>query len=191
VPERFDRGPLLLGVRLGHARRLVNSAHRHLEVKLGLALVDGAGYRGGALRIGRAGQRDMAFAGQQAGGRIKADPAGAGEIDFAPGVQIRKILLGTARAIQRLHVRLELDDVAGDKARGEPDAPQELAEKPRGVAARAAAGFERLLGRLHARFHPDQIFDVVRDPLIDRHHEVDRARARIHGAFRHELQRLG
>ena len=63
----------------------------HVVVELDLALVDGAGDRRGADRLRRAGQRDVAFAGEQARRRIEADPAGAGQVDLAPGVQIGEV----------------------------------------------------------------------------------------------------
>jgi hypothetical protein len=62
--------------------------------ELGLALVDAAGDRRGGGRLGRAGQRNVALAGEQAGGRIEADPAGAGQVDFGPGVQVGEVGLG-------------------------------------------------------------------------------------------------
>ena len=61
--------------------------------KLDLAGSTRAGDRRGAGGgSGVAGQRNMAFAGQQARGRVEADPAGAGQIDLGPGVQIGEIL---------------------------------------------------------------------------------------------------
>ena len=39
----------------------------------------------------RRGERDVAFAGQQTGRRVEADPAGAGHIDFRPGVEIGEV----------------------------------------------------------------------------------------------------
>jgi hypothetical protein len=61
------------------------------KLKLDLALVDGAGHRRGADRVGGAGQGDVAFAGEQAGGGVEADPAGAGHVDLGPGVQVGEI----------------------------------------------------------------------------------------------------
>ena len=47
---------------------------------------------GAALRIvRRGGERHMAFAGQQAGGRVEPDPAGARQVDLAPGVQVGEV----------------------------------------------------------------------------------------------------
>lgn len=39
-------------------------------------------------REGGGRQRDMSFAGQQAGGGVHADPAGTGDIGLAPGMEI-------------------------------------------------------------------------------------------------------
>lgn len=57
----------------------------------------------------RAGQRNMAFTGQQARGGVQPNPAGAGQVHLAPGVQIGEIDLGAAGAIERFLVGLELD----------------------------------------------------------------------------------
>ena len=47
---------------------------------------------GAALRrIRSAGERNMAFAGEQSRRGVQADPPCAGQIDFGPGVQIREI----------------------------------------------------------------------------------------------------
>ena len=80
----------------------------------------------------------MAFAGQQARGRVEADPAGAGQVDLAPGVQVGEVDLGAAGAVERLHVGLELDQVAGDEARRQAQVAQQLHQQPAGVAAGAA-----------------------------------------------------
>ena len=49
---------------------------------------------------GRGRQRQMAFAGEQAGRRIEPDPAGPGQVDFGPGVQIGEILVGAGGPVQ-------------------------------------------------------------------------------------------
>ena len=51
--------------------------------------------------------------------RIEADPARAGQIHFAPGVQIGEVLVRAARAVERFQVGLELDEVAADEPRRE------------------------------------------------------------------------
>ena len=53
----------------------------------------------------------MAFTGEQPGRGIQADPTGAGQIHFAPGVQVGEVHLGTGRAIEGFDVGGELDQV--------------------------------------------------------------------------------
>ena len=93
--------------------------HAHVEPEFRLARLHQSGDRRGRLRIGRRGERDMALAGQQAGGGVEADPAGARQIDLGPGVQVGEVGGRALRAVQRLHVGDELDQVAGDEARGD------------------------------------------------------------------------
>ena len=72
----------------------------------------------------------MAFAGEQARGRVEADPAGARQVDLAPGVQVGEVDLGAARAVERLDVALQLDQVAGDEARRQAEVAQQLHQQP-------------------------------------------------------------
>jgi hypothetical protein len=83
----------------------------------------------------RRGQRNVAFAGQQPGCRVKADPAGAGQVNLRPGVQVGEVVIGAGRAVERLQIRLELDQIAGDEARGEAEMRSDLNQQPAGVAA--------------------------------------------------------
>ncbi len=92
----------------------------------------------------------MAFAGEQAGGRVQADPAGAGDVHLGPGMQVGEVVVGAAGAVQRLDVGLELDQVARGEARGQTEVAQCLHQQPGRVAAGAALEFERFLGCLHA-----------------------------------------
>ena len=55
----------------------------HVEVELDIGEARQARDRRGVAIMRRRGERDVAFAGQQARGRIEADPAGAGQIDLA------------------------------------------------------------------------------------------------------------
>jgi hypothetical protein len=102
------RGPLLLGVGHGHARRLVDARDLHVVAERHLRFVDDALDRCGAGGLRRAGQGDMPFAGEQARRRVEADPPGAGQVDLAPGVQVGEVHFGAAGAVQRLDVGLEL-----------------------------------------------------------------------------------
>ena len=143
--------------------------------ELHFALVHGAGHRRGAGVAGRRRERDVAFAGEEAGGRVEPDPAGAREIDLRPGVQVGEVRRGPGRAVQRLHIGRELNQVAGDEARRQTEMTQDLHEQPAGVAARAASTGERLFGRLHARLEPDDVGDVLCQPAVEIDQEIDGA----------------
>ncbi len=133
--ERLDARPLLFGVGLGDARRLPFPRDAHVVLEIRLALVDRAFDRRGRRRVGRACERDVAFAGEQSGGRVEPDPAGARQIDLAPRVQVGEIDFSARRAVERLHVGLQLNQVARDEARGEAEVAQQLHQQPAGVAA--------------------------------------------------------
>ena len=121
VAERFDRLPLRLGAGLGHARRFVNAGHVHLVAEVAFAFIHPTGDRRGARRIGRTGEGDMALARKQAARGIQPDPAGAGQVDFAPSMQVGEVARRAARAVERFDVGGELDQVAADEACGEPE----------------------------------------------------------------------
>ena len=101
LAERVDRLPLLVGVRLGDARRLRRCASTVIAKRKSVAdLVvvvpllrpgERPADRAPRLRVGGAGERDVPFAGEQPGGRVEADPAGAGQIDLGPGVQVGEV----------------------------------------------------------------------------------------------------
>ena len=89
---------------------------------------------------------------------IEADPAGAGQIDLGPRVQVGEVLRRARRAVERLHVGL----------RAGSDSRRRSARRARGGAAISTssqaesrheplARLERLLARLHARLHADQV----------------------------------
>ena len=167
--------PLVVGVGLGHARGFQEAGHRHVVAELDLALVNAAFNRRGARGLGRAGQWNMAFAGQQARGSVQPDPAGTGQVDLAPGVQVGKVHLGAAGAVQRLDIGRELDQVARDKARRQTAVAQQLHHQPGRVAAGARAQSQGFFRRLHTGLHADQIADVLVHHLVHRHQKVDAA----------------
>ena len=53
----------------------------------------------------------MTFSGEQARGGVQSDPAGAGDIGFAPGVQVGEIGAGSGRAVERFFIGGELDQI--------------------------------------------------------------------------------
>ncbi len=130
-----DRGPLFLGVGQRDARAFQDARHLHREGEIDLRLFMLAADRRGALRRRRRGERNMALAREQAGGRIEADPARARQIDFSPGVQVGKVVLGARRPVERFHVGLELDQVARHEPCREPEVAQDVNQKPARVAA--------------------------------------------------------
>ena len=117
----------------------------------------------------------MAFAGQQARGRVQTDPACAWQEHLAPGVQIGEVFLRAARAIDRFHVGLQLDQVAGHEARRQAHVAQDLHQQPAAVPAGTTLDLQRFLWRLHAGLHADGVRNVALQPLVDVNQKVDRA----------------
>src|SRR5690606_4739089 len=103
--ERVQRLPALVGKGFGDARMLGDARHRHGEVELRVRLAEvAAADRGGVAVVRGGGERNVAFAGQKAGGWVEADPAGAGDIDLAPGMKVGEVDLGAGGAVERLEV---------------------------------------------------------------------------------------
>ena len=152
-PTAEQLRPLLVAVGLGGARRLAHARHLHVVGEVDLALLDRAFDRRRARRLGRAGERDVAFAGQQARGRIEADPARARQVDLAPGMEVGEIVRRAFGSFERLLVGHELDQVARGEARGEAEMAQDGDQQPAGVAARAL-GERRASPRSSARPAP-------------------------------------
>jgi len=175
LAQRQHRGPLVVGVGLGHARRFVDARDLHVVLELHLGLVHQAFHRRGAARLRGAGQRNVAFAREQARGRVEADPARAGQEHLAPRVQVGEVLGRAARAVDGLHVGRELDQVARHEARGQAQVAQQLHQQPAAVAARTALELQGLLGRLHPGLHADGVADVLLHALVQVHQEIHRA----------------
>ena len=169
MAERRTLCPLLFGVGLRDARVFVDALDGHFEVEGDFALVGGAGNGGGGGGFGGAGEGDVAFAGEQAGGRVEADPAGAGEVDFGPGVEVGEVAFRAGGAVERLDVGGQLDQVARDEAGGESEVAGEVDEKPGEVAAGAAAELEGFFGGLDAGLHADEVLER----LVDGHVQFD------------------
>ena len=172
IAQLLDLVPLLRRIGLGDARRLLDARHAHVEVEQHFGRLDGAADGRGLGRIGGAGQRDMAFAGEQAAGGIKPHPAGARQIDLAPGMQVGEIHVGARRAVQRFHIGLELDEITAGKARRQTQMAQQLDQKPGRVAAGAGLLGQRLLRRLDAGLHADGIADFARQGRIEVEYEI-------------------
>ena len=87
----------------------------------------------------RGGDRNVHLRGQHARGDVEPDPPCTRKIDFGPGVQVGEVLFRALRAIDRIDVGLELDQVAGDETGGEAEMAEGLDKQPGGVAARAGS----------------------------------------------------
>ena len=175
LAEGVDLGPLRLGVGKRHARGLEHARDGHFESEFHLALVNPARDWRGARRLGRAREREVPCAGQQPGRGIEADPACARQVDFAPGVQIREVLLRARRAVEGFLVRLELYQISGYESRGQAAVAEGLHEEPARVAAGAGRLRQRLLRRLHAGLEADDVADELVYPAVQRDEEIDRA----------------
>ena len=171
--ERVDRRPLRLGVRPRDPRILVHARHAHPEVELDLAGIGEADDRRGIAGIGGAGERQVAFAGEQPRRRVEPDPAGAGQEDLGPGVQVGEVVVGAGRSVERLHIGDELDQVPRGEPRRQPQVTHDLHQQPAAVAAGPAGALQRFLGRLHARLHAHEIADRVLQVAVEPHQDVD------------------
>ena len=176
MAERVKRRPGFFAERLGDARMLRHPVDAHVEGEVDLRIACQTRDRGCIAKMRCGGQRNVTLAGQQARGRIEPDPSRSRQIDFGPGMQIGKIMVGAGRPVERYQVRLELNQVAGDEAGGKAQVPQRLHQKPAGVAARPFTGLEGFLGRLYARLHADDIADLIGKPGIEADDEIHGAR---------------
>ena len=178
LAEPVERRPRLFREGLGDARMLRHALDPHVEREVDVGEAGDAGDRRGVAVMRRGGERDVAFAGQKPGGRIEADPAGAGKIDLGPGVKIGEVMIRSRRPVERDEVRLELDQVARDEAPGQSEMTENLHQEPARIAARAGAALEGLLRALHARLHPDEVFYLARETPVEIDDKIDRAARR-------------
>jgi hypothetical protein len=137
VAELLDLRPVEVRVGLRDARRFPDAADLHVMPEGHLALVDRTRHRRRGRRFGRARERNMAFAREQARRGIESDPATAWQVHLAPRVQVGEILFRPRRAIERLHVRRRAG--SGSRTRSAPQTRDAAAPGPAasGVAARA------------------------------------------------------
>ncbi len=175
MTQGIDLFPLVLGVRKGGAGRFVDAFHRHLVLHRGFAFAGATGNGCGTARARRAGKRDVSFACEESGSGVETDPSRTRKIDFRPGVKIRKIDFGATGAVEAFLIGLELDEVAGNEAGGEPHATEDVYKHPCGIAAGSGAFFQSLLWRLHAGFHADFILHCLLRGRVKLDEDVNRA----------------
>ena len=109
----------------------------HVELEIDVGETRDAGDRRGVAIVRRGGERNMAFPGEQARGRIEPDPAGARKIDLGPGVEVGEVVVGARRPVEGDQIGLQLDQIAGHEPRGEAEIAQDLHQEPARIAARA------------------------------------------------------
>ncbi|EKD60036.1 MAG: hypothetical protein ACD_54C00976G0001 [uncultured bacterium] len=172
VAQRVQIGPSRIGKRLGDAGVFGGARHRHVKIKADLGIAGQPGNRRGVGIMRRGGQRDMAFAGQQARGRVQPDPACAGQIHLAPRMQIGEILRGACGAVDGHQIGFQLNEVARDKPRRKAQMPQRLHQQPGCIAARTFANRQGFFGRLHPRLHADDIADFLRELRVQPDDEI-------------------
>jgi hypothetical protein len=175
VAEGENAVPVGFRVGFGDAWVFVDAGDLVFKEKFGFADFGESLDGGGTLRIGGAGERNVAFAGEESGGGIETHPAGAGNEDFGPGVQVGEIGGGTGGAVQRFFVGRELHEVARNEAGGVAKVAQALGEQPCAVATGAAALAESFFTGLHAGFETDGVGDGAIDGLVEGDEPVDGA----------------
>ncbi len=68
----------------------------------------------------------MTLAGEQSGGGVEPNPAGAGQVHFGPCVQIGEVGCRAHGPFEGLNVRRELNQIAGNESRGKPQMAHDL-----------------------------------------------------------------
>ncbi|CAB4715302.1 unannotated protein [freshwater metagenome] len=191
LAERVDARPLVVGVGLGDAGVLVDAADLVVEGEADLDRLGRALDRRGVARVRGGRERDVALAGEEAAGRVHADPSGAGHEHLGPGVQVGEVGLRSARPVQGGLVGPQLDQVAGHETGGQPVLAQQADQQPGAVAARPDADPQRLVGTLDAGLHPHAVGDVAVDRGVERGQEVDRRHAALRQRRQGVLPRRG
>ncbi|MCY1172907.1 hypothetical protein D9M73_130510 [compost metagenome] len=158
--QGLNRLPLVVGVGLGDPWCFPNPLHGHFVAEFALAGFHQATDRCRRRRIGTTGQRNMSFTGKQPGGCVQADPAGTGQVHLAPGVQVGEVHFGTGRTVEAFQVGGQLNQVTRHETRGQSQVTQQLYQQPRRIATGTGGLLQGVFGRLHPRFHPDQVVDV-------------------------------
>ncbi|MCY1508738.1 hypothetical protein D9M68_430580 [compost metagenome] len=176
--ERVQGFPAFVGERLGDARMFRDTCHLHVEGEIGSGVgiaEEAAGDRRGVAIMGRCGKRNVAFAGQEARGGVEPDPAGAGQVDLGPGMQVGKVVVGARGAVERLEIGRELDEIARDETGGEAEIAQDLDQQPARIATGTAGRRQGVLRRLDPGLHADDVADLLLQARIEPDHHIDRA----------------
>jgi hypothetical protein len=162
--QRFPDG---LGVRRRRANLVTEAGDAHAEGDVVGADVAGALEGRRQRRCGGAGERDVALAAGQPAGGVEADPAGPGEEDLAPGVQVDDVARDAARLVGQHALVGELHQVAGGEARRQPAPAQDRRQQHRRVAAGGAPLAQADLGGEDAGLVADDVADAPVDRPVE------------------------
>src|SRR5216683_3655449 len=139
MSERFNRGPLLVGVGLCYSRIFMDTldGHGKLERVFGPARsLFCVGFRGddglivvrkaarncsGGDRFSRTRQGNVSFSRKKSRSWIESNPAATGQVDFGPSVEVGEIPVRSARPVERFDIRRELNQIAGNKSCGQSE----------------------------------------------------------------------
>ena len=88
-------------------------------------------------------------------------------------MQIGEIVVGAGRAIERHQIGLQLDQVAGDEARGKAEVAERLDQQPARIAAGAFLVAKGFLGRVDPGFEPDDVAYGALDTGIEGNEKID------------------
>ena len=128
--------PLRLGVGFGDPRRFVETLHPHTVIERHLTFFDRTLDRRCPRRAWRSGQWHMPLTREQPRRRIEADPSGTRQIHLAPRMQIREIVFGARRTVDRLLIGFELNQITRDKPGRHPQSAQRLNHQPGRIPTR-------------------------------------------------------
>lgn len=173
ITQRLNRAPLFFSVRFGDAGIFVNPGDAHVETEFDFAGIGRPGHWRSARRGRGASQGNMAFAGEQAGRWVQPDPAGAGDKHLSPGVQVGEIGRRAGGTVERLEIGGELNQIAGDEPRRQPQMPQDLHQQPGGVPTGAGAVGQGFFAALDAWLHADDVTNGLIQAEVDGDQKID------------------
>ena len=175
--QNVDGLPLELGVRKSHPWILPYTGDHVGELHRCLARVDQARYRRSARRLRCGRQGDVTLPGEQSRSRIETDPTRTGNKHLRPCVQVGEVGGRSARPVEGGNVGGQLDEIPGHEASCQTLSAEDLHKKPRAVATRSQSLPQRLVRRLHSRFHADRVGNVAAQPRVQPDQKVDHSQA--------------
>ena len=169
-----DLLPIFQGIGLGDPGVFMDADHFVFKKKLYLTKVRGPGDRRCTLGVGGSRKGDVSFTGKKPTGRVQPHPSCTRDVHLAPSMEVGKVFRRAAGAVQGLFVRLELDQITGNKPSRQPQVPKGGNQQPSRIPAGAGAFGQGLLTGLYPRFQADGVGQVVVNPLVQINQKVHR-----------------